>query len=84
MRVCAVNFGHPLQAILLIVAFSRGGTSGCVLAGRLAENIDARILLIEAGPESANLENVHMVGGWVKIFSLQFVCFVGLTETSQS
>ncbi|EXJ78576.1 hypothetical protein A1O1_08977 [Capronia coronata CBS 617.96] len=45
-----------------------GGTSGCVLAGRLAENIDARILLIEAGPDSADLENVHMVGGWSNNF----------------
>ncbi|KIV83763.1 hypothetical protein PV11_05758 [Exophiala sideris] len=45
-----------------------GGTSGCVLAGRLAENLNVQILLIEAGPDSADLENVHMVGGWSNNF----------------
>lgn len=41
----------------------RGGTSGCVIAGRLAEDIDAKILVLEAGPDNADLENVHMAGG---------------------
>ncbi|KEF61648.1 uncharacterized protein A1O9_03216 [Exophiala aquamarina CBS 119918] len=45
-----------------------GGTSGCVVAGRLAENTNARILLVEAGPHNKDLENVHMVGGWSKNF----------------
>lgn len=40
-----------------------GGTSGCVVAGRLAEDPNARILLVEAGPHNKDLENVHMVGG---------------------
>lgn len=40
-----------------------GGTSGCVIAGRLAEDIDAKILILEAGPDNADLENVHMAGG---------------------
>ena len=43
----------------------RGGTSGCVVAGRLAENPHVRILVIEAGPHHKDLENVHMVGGFV-------------------
>ncbi|PWY80106.1 GMC oxidoreductase [Aspergillus eucalypticola CBS 122712] len=41
-----------------------GGTSGCVVAGRLAENPHITILLIEAGQHNKDLENVHMVGGW--------------------
>ncbi|KAH7355722.1 hypothetical protein BKA66DRAFT_475102 [Pyrenochaeta sp. MPI-SDFR-AT-0127] len=45
-----------------------GGTSGCVIAGRLAEDLDAKILVLEAGPDNADLENVHMAGGWSKNF----------------
>ncbi|KXT02050.1 hypothetical protein AC578_6529 [Pseudocercospora eumusae] len=45
-----------------------GGTSGCVVAGRLAEDPDVRILVIEAGAHNRDLENVHMVGGWSKNF----------------
>ncbi|KPI38305.1 L-sorbose 1-dehydrogenase [Cyphellophora attinorum] len=49
-----------------------GGTSGCVVAGRLAEYFsDARILLIEAGAHNKDLENVHMVGGWSKNFDTE-------------
>lgn len=35
------------------------------MAGRLAENPHIRILLIEAGQHNKDLENVHMVGGFV-------------------
>ncbi|KAL4905460.1 hypothetical protein BDW74DRAFT_185023 [Aspergillus multicolor] len=45
-----------------------GGTSGCVVAGRLAENKNVRVLLIEAGQHNRNLENVHMAGGWSNNF----------------
>ncbi|KAF2875833.1 hypothetical protein BDV95DRAFT_654957 [Massariosphaeria phaeospora] len=48
-----------------------GGTSGCVLAGRLAEDPNATILVLEAGPDSADLENVHMAGGWTKNFDAE-------------
>ncbi|RAL10303.1 GMC family oxidoreductase [Aspergillus homomorphus CBS 101889] len=41
-----------------------GGTSGCVVAGRLAENPQVRILVIEAGQHSKGLESVHMAGAW--------------------
>ncbi|KIW56986.1 hypothetical protein PV05_05593 [Exophiala xenobiotica] len=44
------------------------GTTGCVVAGRLAEDSNARILLVEAGPHNKDLENVHMAGGWSKNF----------------
>jgi len=34
-----------------------------VVAGRLAENPDAKVLLLEAGQHNKDLENVHMTGG---------------------
>lgn len=45
-----------------------GGTSGCVVAGRLADDANISILVVEAGPHNKDLENVHMVGGWSKNF----------------
>ncbi|KAJ5642186.1 hypothetical protein N7490_006186 [Penicillium lividum] len=45
-----------------------GGTSGCVVAARLAENPEVSILLIEAGQHNRDLENVHMAGGWSNNF----------------
>jgi choline dehydrogenase-like flavoprotein len=48
---------------MLTPLFSSGGTAGCVVAGRLAEDSNAKILVIEAGQHNENLENVEMVGG---------------------
>jgi GMC oxidoreductase len=45
-----------------------GGTAGCVVAGRLAEDTNVKILLVEAGPHNKDLETVHMVGGWSQNF----------------
>lgn len=45
-----------------------GGTSGCVIAGRLAEDLNVTVCVIEAGPDNADLKNVHMVGGWSQNF----------------
>ena len=39
-----------------------------MVAGRLATDTNAKILLVEAGPHNKDLENVHMVGGWSKNF----------------
>lgn len=49
----------------MLIIYLSGGTSGCVVAGRLAEDASARVLVIEAGPLSEGLENVQMVGGYV-------------------
>nr|OQO32079.1 hypothetical protein B0A51_00617 [Rachicladosporium sp. CCFEE 5018] len=45
-----------------------GGTAGCVVAHRLADDTNAKILIVEAGAHNKDLENVHMVGGWSKNF----------------
>ncbi|KAF2135973.1 GMC oxidoreductase [Aplosporella prunicola CBS 121167] len=45
-----------------------GGTAGCVVAGRLAEDPNAKVCVIEAGPDNKDLENVHMTGGWSQNF----------------
>jgi choline dehydrogenase-like flavoprotein len=37
-----------------------------VIAGRLAEDLNAKILVLEAGPDNADFENVHMAEGWSK------------------
>lgn len=45
------------------LTITSGGNAGCVVAGRLAEDRNAKILVLEAGPDNADLENVHMAGG---------------------
>ena len=39
-----------------------GGTCGPIIAGRLSENKDAKILMLEAGMDSVEMDNMHMAG----------------------
>lgn len=61
-----VDSAEPVEVYDYIIC--GGGTSGCVIAGRLAEDLDVKVLVLEAGPDNADLENVHMAGGWSKNF----------------
>ena len=46
-----------------------GGTAGCALAGRLAENSDLSILLLEAGPSNDAVPASAMPAGFVFLSS---------------
>ena len=45
-----------------------GGSAGCVLAARLSEAPETRVLLIEAGPKDSN-PYIHMPVGFFQMTS---------------
>lgn len=47
-----------------LINIGSGGTSGSVVAARLAEDTNSSVLVIEAGQHNSLLENTVMVGGW--------------------
>ena len=58
----AGSYSYSLGRTFLIQ--SSGGTSGSVLAARLAEDPNNSVLVIEAGQHNSLLENTVMAGGW--------------------
>lgn len=60
-----INLLLAFMSTLLNLSILRGGTSGSVVAARLAEDPRVSVLVIEAGQDNGLLENTKMAGGLV-------------------
>jgi choline dehydrogenase len=49
-----------------------GGSAGCVVAARLAEDPGTRVLLIEAGPDPKDIAEVHVPAAYSRLFRSQY------------
>jgi choline dehydrogenase len=49
-----------------------GGSAGCVVAARLAEDPGSRVLLLEAGPEAGDLEDVQVPAAFSRLFRSRY------------
>ncbi len=49
-----------------------GGSAGCVVAARLAEDPGARVLLLEAGPDASAVEEVRIPAVYSRLFRSQY------------
>jgi choline dehydrogenase-like flavoprotein len=49
-----------------------GGSAGCVVAARLAEDPGARVLLLEAGPDGSAVDEVRVPAAYSRLFRSQY------------
>ena len=49
-----------------------GGSAGCVLAARLAEDPGCRVLLLEAGPDAGGLEDVQVPAAYGRLLRTRY------------
>jgi len=49
-----------------------GGSAGCVVAARLAEDPGTRVLLLEAGPDAGAIEEVHVPAAYNRLFRSRY------------
>jgi choline dehydrogenase-like flavoprotein len=67
-----------LTSLLYII----GGTAGCVLANRLSENLDKKILVIEAGSSNYKHKSIQIPVSFcntlfILFISMKFVVIIG-------